>query len=148
MGEMTQGLRTKIYRTLRFKRDTLATKLWQITFTFLMVTGLWMFFRGEDVYQTIRLIRQMLTYNPWVLTDGSLFTLGLDAKEWNVMLTSLLVLGIIDICKYKKIDLVNLFMKQNLWFRWVFFYIGIMAIVVFGVYGPQYNAAQFIYFQF
>ena len=148
VGEMTQGLRTKIYSALRFRRDTLATKLWQITFTFLMVTGLWMFFRGEDVYQTIRLIRQMLTYNPWVLTDGSLFTLGLDAKEWNVMLTSLLVLGIIDICKYKKIDLVNLFMKQNLWFRWLFFYAGIMAVVVFGVYGPQYNAAQFIYFQF
>ena len=148
VGEMTQNFRTKIYKALRFKRDTLATKLWQITFTFMMVTGLWMFFRGENVHQTIRLIRQMLTYNPWVLTDGSLFNLGLDAKEWNVMLTSLLVLGIIDICKYKKIDLVNIFMQQNLWFRWLFFYAGIMAVVVFGVYGPQYNAAQFIYFQF
>ena len=149
VGEMTQKLRTKIYRALRFKRDTLATKLWQVTFTFLLVTILWMFFRGEDVYQTITLLQQMVTvYNPWVLTDGSLFTLGLDAKEWNVMLTALLALGIVDVCKYKKIDLVSLFIKQNLWFRWLFFYVGTMAIVVFGVYGPQYNAAQFIYFQF
>lgn len=108
-----------------------------------------MFFRGESVHQTLVLLKNMVTvYNPWVLTDGSLFTLGLDAKEWNVMLVSIGILMLIDVCKYKKIDLVAVFMKQNLWFRWGFFYLGIMAVVLFGVYGPQYNAAQFIYFQF
>lgn len=149
VGEVTHGIREKIYRALHFKRDTLSTKLWQVVFTFGIVTVLWMFFRGESVHQTVVLIKNMVTvYNPWVLTDGSLFTLGLDAKEWNVMLVSILLLTVIDICKYKKIDLVAIFMKQNLWFRWLFFYAGIMAVVLFGVYGPQYNAAQFIYFQF
>lgn len=149
VGELTGGLRERIYTCLHFKRDTFATKLWQVKFTFIVVTVAWMFFRGESVHQTVVLIKNMVTvYNPWVLTDGSLFTLGLDAKEWNVMLVSILILVIIDICRYKKIDLVALFMKQNLWFRWAFFYVGIMAVVLLGVYGPQYNAAQFIYFQF
>ena len=149
VGELTLGLRERLYRALHFKRDTLATRLWQVVFTFLLVTLAWMFFRGEDIYQAVALIKNMVTvYNPWVLTDGSLFTLGLDAKEWNVMLVSIGILAIVDICKYKKIDLVAIFMKQNLWFRWLFFYAGIMAVVLFGVYGPQYNAAQFIYFQF
>ncbi len=149
VGELTLGIREKLYTALHFKRDTLATKLWQMFFTFFLVTVLWMFFRGESVYQTLVLLKNMVTvYNPWVLTDGSLFTLGLDAKEWNVMLVSIGILMLIDVCKYKKIDLVAVFMKQNLWFRWGFFYLGIMAVVLLGVYGPQYNAAQFIYFQF
>ncbi len=149
VGELTSGVRGRIYEKLHFQRDTLATKLWQITCTFSMVTVAWMFFRGQSVHQTILLLKNMVTvYNPWVLTDGSLFTLGLDAKEWNVMLVSILILLLVDMCKYKKLDLVALFMKQNLWFRWLFFYAGIMAVVLFGVYGPQYNAAQFIYFQF
>lgn len=149
VGELTLGIREKLYTALHFKRDTLATKLWQMFFTFFLVTVLWMFFRGESVHQTLVLLKNMVTvYNPWVLTDGSLFTLGLDAKEWNVMLVSIGILMLIDVCKYKKIDLVAVFMKQNLWFRWGFFYLGIMAVVLFGVYGPQYNAAQFIYFQF
>lgn len=148
-GELTLSVRERLYKVLRFKRDTFATKMWQVVFTFFLVTVLWMFFRGESVHQTVMLIKNMVTvYNPWILTDGSLFTLGLDAKEWNVMLVSLLILAVLDICKYKKIDLVTIFMKQNLWFRWIFFYAGIMAVVLFGVYGPQYNAAQFIYFQF
>jgi hypothetical protein len=87
-------------------------------------------------------------YNPWVLTDGSLFTLGLDAKEWNVLLVGILILLVTDVCKKRNKDLVAFFMQQNLWFRWLFFYVGIMGIVIFGVYGPQYNATQFIYFQF
>jgi len=55
---------------------------------------------------------------------------------------------VVDACRYKKIPLVDLFMEQNLWFRWLIFYVVIMAVVLFGVYGAQYDATQFIYFQF
>lgn len=149
VGEITTGLREKIYSFLHFRRDTVATKLFRIACTFCMVTIAWVFFRGESVHQSIAMIKSMFTtFNPWVLSDGSLFLLGLDAKEWNVLMLSLLILLIVDVLKYKKINLVEIFMQQNLWFRWLVFYIGILAVVILGVYGPQYNAAQFIYFQF
>ncbi len=149
VGEATAKLRNMVYQKCNCKRDTLATRLVQVVFTFALVTLAWMFFRGESTHQTSVLIKNMFTvYNPWVLFDGTLFTLGLDAKEWNVLLVSIAILVLVDFCKYRKIDLVAIFMEQNLWFRWLFFYLGVVAIVVFGVYGPQYNAAQFIYFQF
>ncbi len=148
-GEATAGLRERLYARLHFKRDTLAVKIWQILCTFVLVTLAWVFFRGESVTHSVGLLRGMFAkYNPWVLTDGSLFQLGLDAKEWNVLLVSLLVLFAVDMFKYKKIDLVGLFMRQNLWLRWLAFYAAVIALVIFGVYGPQYNASQFIYFQF
>ncbi len=149
VGELTTEIRLKCYKHFHCQRDTLATKLWQVLCTFALVTIAWMFFRGESVHQALSLIRNMFTeFNPWVLSDGSLFAMGLDAKEWNVLIISLIILLLVDILRYKKTDLVGIFMQQNLWFRWLVFYGGVLAIVLFGVYGPQYNAAQFIYFQF
>ena len=149
VGETTSSFRDKIYKKLHFDRDTLAVTLWKMFCTFSLVSFAWVFFRGESIRQSIDILLNVFReYNPWVLTNGSLFTHGLDAKEWNVLLVFLLFLIVTDVLKYCKINLVELFMKQNLWFRWLIFYVGIMAVVLFGVYGPQYDAAQFIYFQF
>ena len=148
-GEATTSFRDKIYKKLHFDRDTLAVTLWKMACTFSLVSLAWVFFRGESIRQSVDILfNAFREYNPWVLTDGSLFAYGLDAKEWNVLLVALLFLIVTDVLRYCKINLTELFMKQNLWFRWLVFYIGIMAVVLFGVYGPQYDAAQFIYFQF
>lgn len=148
-GEATEKIREKIYAKLKFRRDTLATTLWKMTCTFSLVTLAWVFFRARSLQQSLDMLKNLVTgYNPWVLTDGSIFSLGLDAKDWNVLLVALLFLIVVDALRYCKINLTELFMKQNLWFRWIILYIGILAVVLFGVYGPQYDAAQFIYFQF
>ena len=83
-----------------------------------------------------------------MLFDNSLLGLGLDGKDWNVLLVGLLLLLVADFFRYKRISLVKLFAEQNLLFQWIFFMVGILSIVVFGIYGPAYDAAQFIYFQF
>lgn len=148
-GELTLKIREKIYNALHFRRDTLAVTLWKMLCTFSLVSVAWIFFRGESIRQSVDIFCNIFReYNPWVLTNGSIFELGLDAKEWNVLLMALLFLVVADCLRYCKMNLVELFMKQNLWFRWIVFYIGIMAVVLFGVYGPQYDATQFIYFQF
>lgn len=148
-GEVTLKIREKIYEKLHFKRDTMAVTLWKMTCTFSLVTLAWVFFRARSLRQSVDIFRNLfMQYNPWVLTDGSLFELGLDAKDWNVLLVALLFLIVVDALRYCKINLIELFMKQNLWFRWIVLYIGILAVVLFGIYGPQYDAAQFIYFQF
>jgi len=149
VGEVTKPWREKLYACLHFSRDTLATAIWQVCSTFTLVAAAWVFFRAESISQAVDLLRSIFSeFNPWVLTDGSLYTLGLDAKEWDVLLTGILFLIIVDLFKYRKIDLAEIFMKQNLWFRWLVFYVGVIAVVLFGVYGAQYNAAGFIYFQF
>lgn len=148
-GEITQKPREKVYAALHFQRDTLAVKLWQTVCTFSMVTAAWTFFRAESVRQALEIIQSIFKrFNLWVLTDGSLFTLGLDAKDWNVLLVGIFLLLLVDILRYKGVNLPELFLKQNLWFRWLVFYVGIFAVVIFGVYGAQYNAAGFIYFRF
>jgi hypothetical protein len=38
--------------------------------------------------------------------------------------------------------------KQNLWFRLLFPVLLIEAILIFGIWGTQYDASAFIYFRF
>jgi len=149
VGEVSRPWRERLYEWLRIKRDTHATAVVQMVCTFSMVTIAWIFFRGESLRQAVDLIKSIFcTFNPWVLTDGSLYSLGLDTMEWDVLIVGTLFLLIVDILRYRAVDLTEWFMKQNLWFRWIVFYLGILEVVIFGVYGAQYNAAGFIYFQF
>lgn len=148
-GEVTRKLREKLASLFGVKTDVLSYKLFQMLVTFVLVTLAWIFFRAESVGQAVHIIKNMFTaWNPWVLFDGMLLGIGLDAKDWNVLLVTILLLFVVEWFKYNKVSLVEVFAKQNLLFQWLFFYIGILAVVVFGVYGPAYNAAQFIYFQF
>ena len=63
------------------------------------------------------------------------------------MLLGLAVLGIVDYFK-RTVDLKAALARQNVWFRYLVYYVMIFTILIFGIYGPEYDAAAFIYFQF
>lgn len=132
-----------------FREDSFSYRLWQRFFTFCFVAFAWTFFRCGSVDMALRMIKSVFTdFNPWVLTDGSLLTLGLDGKEWNILLFSLMILLLVDIFKYLGKDVKAFFAKQNPVFRILVLLVAICFIVLAGIYGPTYDATQFIYFQF
>ena len=148
-GELTQKVRAKLWAFLKIRTEVLSFKLCQIFSTFVLVTIAWVFFRAESTRQAKDVIVSMFTqWNPWVLLDGSLLGLGLDGKDWIVLLAAMLFMAVIECFHYNKVPLVSTFAKQNVLFQMLVFYTGIFAIVLFGVYGPIYDATQFIYFQF
>ena len=53
-----------------------------------------------------------------------------------------------DLLHERNIRIREWILQQNLLFRWVVYFIAIFTILIFGFYGPNYDAAQFIYFQF
>lgn len=88
-------------------------------------------------------------WNPWVLFDGSMYELGVNRFQMNILLVALVILFLVDIIRYKKDMRIDVFMeKQNIWFRWFFLLLLIVLIAVYGAYGHAYDAKQFIYFQF
>ena len=108
-----------------------------------------------DVYKrqigdALGYIRRMLTKpDLWSFFNGELYNLGLDRTEINVLVVSLAVLFLVELVRYFKQQLPDAFLaEQNLWFRWGVLLALIGAVAVFGVYGPGYDAQQFIYFQF
>ncbi len=150
LGDILKPLRQKIVKF--FKTDTTAFsyKFGQILFTFSITTFAWIFFRAANLGEALYFIERLFTkWNPWVLFDQSLYTLGLDVVEMNVLLIALATLLLADILKYKKnLSVSQFLMKQNLWFRWVIVLFFILAILVYGKYGVDFDSAQFIYFNF
>jgi len=89
-----------------------------------------------------------LVYNPWILFDDSLYKLGLSRKKFQFMIMSILILFIADFIKWKGYSVREWVYKQEGWFRWTFYIASILFVLVFGIWGPAYDASAFIYFQF
>ncbi len=77
-----------------------------------------------------------------------LHTLTLSERNFFVMLLGLILLMATDYRKRKGTDFKGVLARQNIWFRWLIYYALIFGILIFGVYGPEYDASAFIYFQF
>jgi len=83
------------------------------------------------------------------LFDQSIYTLGLDVREMHILAFGLLALLAVEILKYKKRETLTAFLeKQWIVFRWSVLLGLLFVCIVFGYYGPGFDSAQFIYFQF
>ena len=76
---------------------------------------------------------------------SSLKNLGIDDRNWTVLLVATLVLFLVDFLHEKNVHIRENVAKQHIIFRWSLYYLAIIVILVFGIYGPAYNASEFIY---
>lgn len=149
VGEILQPLRDKIVLALHLNRDSLGHWLLHIIGTFAFVDFAWVFFRADRVGDAVRIIRSIvMVRNPWILFDGSLNQCGLDNRNFTLMFLCLCILLFADCCKSRGIQIRNIILKQDGWFRWIFIAFAIWAVLTFGIWGTGYNDANFIYFQF
>ncbi|MBO6007123.1 MAG: MBOAT family protein, partial [Lachnospiraceae bacterium] len=144
-----KGVRERIEKVIGWKSDVLSNRILGSIVTFLLVDFSWIFFRAQGTDKAIEILKQMITVrNIGILTDGSLYTLGLDQRNFWFMLISIGVLLFVDILHENGIHVRAWLEKQNLWFRVLFPVLLIEAILVFGIWGTEYDAAAFIYFRF
>lgn len=140
----------KLNRKIGTKVNSISYKLGQMAVTFSLVTIAWVFFRAETIRDAGQyIVRMFMRFNPWVLFDGSLYTLGLDRMEVSILMAALTVLFVISCIRYRLHQNIDTFLgEQCIWFRWLVLLVLIFGVVIFGVYGPEYDVTQFIYFQF
>ena len=81
--------------------------------------------------------------------DGSLglYTLGLDVAEFWLAIVAILILAVVDILKEKR-PLRPYITRLPVVPRWIFYFVSVYVILIFGAYGPGFDASAFIYFQF
>lgn len=81
----------------------------------------------------------------WVLFDGSLFEHGLERQDFNVALVGMILMLIVDVLHERGWKLRDTVSAQILPVRWVIYYAAIIAFVIFGMYGPGFDSASFVY---
>lgn len=152
IGDITKEARRKTIELFKFKTDCWSWRFLQCIITFVLIDFAWLFFRANGARHAISLIKHTINNMGFsqIFNIGSFFgreMLGLDYKDIIVMCLGLLLLLIIDVAK-DKLDITSWIFNQNLWFRFLVYYIGIFIILIFGYYGPEFDSSSFMYFQF
>lgn len=149
LGDVLMPLRDKAVEWFGLKRSLLSHKIYRIAGTFILVDFAWLFFRADNMSQALQIIDSIFhADNFHILADDSLFQLGLDWKNYMVMILAIVVLLVVDCLKHRGISVRKVICEQELWFRWLVCIAGVVMIFVFGMWGSGYDEKAFIYFQF
>lgn len=121
-------------------------RFFQVILTFFLVTIGRFFSRGSSLTDAWQMIKSTFsTFNPWVLFDGTFLKLGLDQKNFQLLLIVICILVIVDLFQESGVKIRQSISEQNLAFRWLIYLVAIFSVLIFGVYGLEYDAASFIY---
>ena len=148
--EQLKPIKEKYLNKFKIKTNAFSFALIEIIITFIIVDLAWIFFRAETIHDAIHYIQRIFTrIDLWTLFDGTLYGLGLNIFEMNILIIALFILIAFDLVKYTRKESIFEFLnKQNLYFRWFVMLFLIFYIIVYGKYGAGFDPKQFIYFQF
>lgn len=145
IGELTGNLRNKMCSLLQISSDSSIRKNIKIVVTFLLVTLGWIIFRADSLSVAVHMIYSIFTdFTPWVIFNDSLLQLGLDWKEWMVLIFSIYTLYQVS-NKQESHRLSPVIAGYPLLLRWFIYIAVILIIAIFGSYGSGYDAQSFIY---
>lgn len=152
IGDVTKPWREEAQKRLKIRTKCWSYRLFKRLVTFMLVDFSWLFFRANSFKTALRMIKHGIAsfgvismLNPQTLMGIN--TMALDEKDFYVMLAGLVILMFVDYFRDKQ-DLKAALAGQNLVFRWIVYYLMIFTVLIFGIYGPAYDASTFIYFQF
>ena len=141
--------RSRLCTKLHIRTDSLAHQVVQTVLTFCLVDFAWIFFNAADIQTACGFVGRMVTtLHLSNLFGGALFQLGLSAVEMHVLVAALVVQFAVSLCTYRGICVRDILCRQGFVWQDVVILTGIFIVLIFGIYGPAYNAANFIYMQF
>jgi len=118
-------------------------------FVFLLYDFSLLFFRAPSLRTALSMGKRVLLHlEPFALRGDALYTIGLAEPQFHVLLWALAALLIGDLLKERLGEVRPYLARLPLPVRWVVYLVGLFVVLLFGMYGPGFSEAQFIYFQF
>ncbi len=151
IGEILMPLRLKAAELLHLHRESFIHRTISCIITFVLIDFSWIFFRASTFHDAVTVIRHLLSPGDPALMITNLLARTNPrayATECLFVVFCLLLLGFADTMKRCGIVLRKKIMAQDSWFQSLFFVTAVCGILLFGVWGPGYQEAGFIYFQF
>lgn len=146
IAQITEPLWIKLNEKLKINTACFSWKLLRAIGVYILVSIGNIFFRIDGLGLSVWTFKQgFASWNPEILFDESLYALGIDGKNFRVMLIGILILIFVSAFQEKKGSVRDWLYKQNTLFKWIFMLLFIFSVILFGVYGPGYDAQSFIY---
>lgn len=144
-GDRWAPVRKKLYGALPWNEDSLPVRIFRAVCVFLLADFAWIFFRAPDLAFVGTLFSRMFsptTTRPYGLT------------LWQAVMLAVFVVLYFAAELYqehqalRKIDLSQKFLEKNAVIQGAVFLTLLFVVLIFGYYGPGYNAGDFIYSHF
>lgn len=150
VGNVTKPFRCAWIKRLGIREDCFSFRFGKRLLVFLCVAFAWIFFRMDTITDAFIYIGRMFTRPEiWDLFQGEIYLLGLNKLQMDILGPAFFLFLAVDYMKYKKeIDIDEFLLRQNFPFRCLFITGMFLYTFVFGMYGPEFNAQDFIYFHF
>ena len=151
IGKLTSSIRSKTVNYFKLNPQSLGHRILNTLVTFALVDFAWLFFRADTIKDGLLMIKNIFSINNvWILFDReSIYKCGLDRQDFNLLIIAIIILLVCDICKTKRISIINdIVLLQDTWCRWAIYIVAFLFVLIFGVWGFGYENAAFLYFQF
>lgn len=145
IGEWSEPVRRKVKRWLHVVDGSASEKIYRILITFHLVAFAWIFFRASDMAEAWDYITKMMTFNPWVLTDGSLFAIGISYHMMTFLVINIIVIFYIEYRQLKGVHFREAIARQHIGIRWFLYFLMIYDVLILGAYGADFSASAFLY---
>ena len=121
-------------------------KVFQIIRTFILVNVGWFFDMGEGLRPALSMIKRVFwNMNITQLTDGSMLKLGMNSRDYIIVVIGCLIVFVVSVLKEKGIKIRETIAARPLPVRWVLYYGMILLILLLGFTGETQG---FIYANF
>lgn len=147
-GEIFMPLRKSVKKALKIREASAMYVLWQRFCTFGLITIAWVIFRAQSLHAGLSILKRIVTdITPWIFFDGTVTSCGISGAQFGALLFCIMLLIILEHLQEKR-NLREMLESQHIIVRWGVYLGAIALIIVLGVYGPGYDATQFLYGQF
>ena len=149
LGNIFEPTIKKVCTKLHINRENKVYRVFQsIKMTLFVFVGE-LFFRAPSLPVGFGMMKRIFSnFKLSALSSGELLSLGIDGCDYVVVLVALIVIFIISLLKEKNINIREEISKKNIATRWLIYYLLILAIIIFGAYGPGYIPVDPIYADF
>ncbi|MDD6812507.1 MAG: MBOAT family protein [Lachnospiraceae bacterium] len=148
VGELTSGFRRTVCDIIGLKENSWGTIWRKRLVTFTLGEFAWLFFRANGIQEAFIMIKRCFTgWNPWILSDGSIYQVGLGALDFIILIIGAISVGWVSRVSKEK-NLHHIFLQQSWLCQTIIILFALVIWYLFGIYGPGFNSNNFIYYNF
>lgn len=137
-----------ISQRLHIHTDSFGFRCFQSVRTFSLVAFSYFAYTMHSLRDVLTVLKEtVVKFDPWILMDGTLYTYGLDRPNFLLAFLLIIFLIAVDIVQERCV-IRDRIAQCNIVVRWAVYFAGIFAVLIFGIYGPGYDAQAFIYQRF
>lgn len=151
LGDLMTPIFNKIVSLLKMKTDSFSWHLFQSCRTYLIYSiGACFFSIGvtKGMYRlkdALKVFYKKSYFNPWIFFDNSILNLGVTWSDINIIIFVTALMVIVAVLRERNGYARNWIQNQCILMRWSIWIVIFIVVLIYGKYGPGYDASMFIY---